>query len=335
MHSAIAILTYRRVESLKLILGQVTEWCKDAPIAIFEDCGQIDETEEFLARGAQFIRRDFGYECDVYEKTINGCKVEIFLSHENCGVCGNSNKAIKWFMKNTTADHLCLCNDDITIEGPFHKSYAEAHEKLAVGMFCFTDFDGESFKYATVKAKGIGIKLMTRMTGIMMSFTRKVVDRIGYYDAFNFTFGQEHCDYTNRARLSGFITLNGVIQHCLDIVCPFIHHQEVDSSLTDAEKTKYNADADTMIEIVGNRRYTMDPYVPYSSGRVSRVAGARDGVGIPIFLLRGYTRIKESRLEGAHPIQFLDFVDTKLVSAPVVDLGTDQGPRIDNDKLRL
>lgn len=332
MNSAIAILTYRRIESLKKFLGQVTEHCKDVPIAVFEDCGQTDETEEFLVRGATFLRRDWNYVADVYEKTINGAKVTIFLSHENAGVCGNSNKAIKWFMDETKANHLCLCNDDLEASGPFHNSYAVAHEKLGVGLFCFCDFEGpgyESFKWATVKSRGLQVKLMTRMTGIMMSMTRELVDRIGYYDAYNFTFGQEHCDYTNRARLTNFITLNGQIQHCLDIVIPELKHQEVDSSLTDSEKQKYNADADVMIEIVGSRRPSSDPYVPYSTGRCSRVAGARDGVGIPAHMLSGYARIKERRIDAdVEPIQFH--------SSPVaIDLGTDAVPTMDSDTVKF
>jgi hypothetical protein len=322
MNSAIGILTYRRVESLKLFLGQVTEHCKGVPIAVFEDCGQIDETEEFLARGATFLRRDHAYEADVYTKEINGCSVTIFLSHENAGVSGNSNKAIKWFMEETACNHLCLCNDDLEASGPFHETYATAHEKLNVGLFCFCDFEGpgfESYRWATVKARGMHVKLLTRMTGIMMSMTRELVDRIGYFDAFNFTFGQEHCDYTNRARLTGFMDLNGTMQHCLDVVCPELKHQEVESSLTDSEKQKYNSDADVMIEVIGSRRPTSDPYVPFSTGRVSRVAGARDGVGIPAYLLSGYSRVKDRRLDGASPIIFND-------KPEVVNLGTDKGP---------
>jgi hypothetical protein len=325
MNSAIAILTYRRVESLKLFLGQVTEWCKDAPIAVFEDCGQIDETEEFLVRGSKFIRRDFAYEADVYEKEINGVKVLIFLSHENAGVCGSSNKAIKWFMEETACNHLCLCNDDLEATGPFHQTYALAHQKLSVGLFCFCDFPGETYKWATVKARGLQVKLLSRMTGIMMSITRDLVNRIGYFDAYNFTFGQEHCDYTNRARLAGFLNLNGAMQHCLDVVCPELKHQEVESSLTDSEKSKYNSDADTMIEIVGSRRASADPFIAYCTGRCSRVAGARDGVGIPAHMLRGYHRIKETRLEGASPVLFVE-------STAVRDLGVDQ-VTMDSDKL--
>jgi len=342
MNSAIAILTYRRFESLKLFLNQVTEWCKDVPIAVFEDCGQMDETEEYLVRGATFVRRDFSLEADVYTKEINGCKVEIFLSHENAGVTGNSNKAIKWFME-TKCDHLCLCNDDLEVSGPFHKTYAAAHEKLGIGLLCHCDFEGEAYKWVVVKARGIQVKLLTRMTGIMMSFTRAVVDRIGYYDAYNFTFGQEHCDYTNRARLTGFINLNGVAQHCLDVVCPELKHQEVESSLTDSEKLKYNADADVMIQVVGSRRPTSDTFVGYSTGRCSRVAGARDGVGIPAHLLTGYSRIKENRLDGSNPIVFSDVPESfaagmrEIAAGNTVplDLGVDSGPTMDQDNVKF
>lgn len=195
LKSAIAILTYRRHDSLKLMLEQVLKECADpltgkleVPVAVFEDCGQSDATEDYLLQNATFLRRDFVYEADVYDRQ----GVTVYLSHNNAGVTGNSNKAMKWFMDETDCDHLCLCNDDLEVLGPFYKTYAEAHEKLGVGLFCFCDFEDESYKWVTVKSKGIPVKLLTRMTGIMMSMTRALIDDIGYYDADAFVFGQEH-----------------------------------------------------------------------------------------------------------------------------------------------
>jgi intein/homing endonuclease len=186
--SVICILTYRRVNSLRLLLEQVIVQCPDAKIAVFEDCGQCDGTEAYLLENSTFLRRDMVYEADVYDRG----GVQIYLAHSNVGVTGNSNKAIRWFMEQEGYDHLCLCNDDLEVTGAFHRSYAHAHALTEVGLFCFTDFTSESYAYAVVKHRGIQIKLMQRMTGIMMSMTRALVEKIGYYDADSFTFGQEH-----------------------------------------------------------------------------------------------------------------------------------------------
>jgi glycosyltransferase involved in cell wall biosynthesis len=278
MKSAIGILTYRRVNSLRLFLEQVQAECSEVPIAVFEDCGQTDNTEDFLLEGATFVERNHEFACDIYQRG----KVTVFLSHHNAGVCGNSNKAIKWFMERTDAEHLCLCNDDLEATGPFYLTYAEAHKKLDIGLFCFSDFTSDEYKFVTVPVRGTKVKILTRMTGIMMSFTRKLVEEIGYYDAMTFTFGQEHCDFNNRARLKGFINLNGQPQYSLDVPCPWLKHQDVPSSLTNEEKQRYNQHADTMIDIVAKSYYNQDLFRPYSIGRVAQTVGGRDGIGIPI-----------------------------------------------------
>ena len=297
MKSAIVILTYRRVNSLRLLLGQVEDQCPDAKIAVFEDCGQTDDTEAFLLENSTFLRRDMVYEADVYERR----GVQIYLAHSNVGVTGNSNKAIRWFMEQKDVDHLCLCNDDLEVTGPFHQLYSYSHNLTGIGLFCFTDFTSEAYKCVPVKFRGIKIKMMQRMTGIMMSMTRALVNAIGYYDADSFVFGQEHVDYTHRARLAGFIKLNGHPQHCLDICCDSLKHQEVPSSLTDDEKRNYNATADIMIDEVAKTYAVADWYRPFSTGKWSMTVGGRDGVGTPLDSLNRYSRVKDSQLDTQIP----------------------------------
>jgi hypothetical protein len=307
------------------MLEQVLKECPDVPVAVFEDCGQSDGTEDYLLENATFLRRDMAYEADVYDRQ----GVTVYLSHSNAGVTGNSNKAMRWFMEQTDCDHLCLCNDDLQVLGPFHKTYAEAHEKLEIGLLCFCDFEGDSYKWVNVKSRGITVKMLTRMTGIMMSMTRALIADIGYYDADAFTFGQEHCDYTNRARLRGFVKLNGQPQYCLDVACPTLKHQEVNSSLTDSEKQTYNAHADVMINEVAATYTSTSLYRPFSTGRWQMTAGGRDGVGIPLAQLTQYSRVKMPTIDPeCTPLHFIkkemptttvDFVDD--VGSPSDRLG--------------
>jgi hypothetical protein len=312
MKSAIALLTYRRVNALRLSLEQIKQHCPETPIAVFEDCGQTDGTEEYLLTGAKFVRRDLVYEADVYEND----GVTIFLAHSNSGVTAGSNKAIKWFMEETEADHLCLCNDDILVSGPFHKTYGNAHEKLGIGLLCMCNFTSDAYKWANVKAKGITVKLLSRMTGIMMSLTRSLVDCIGYYDANIGVFGQEHCEYTNRARLKGFVSLNGQQQYCLDIHCAYITHQEVESSLTPNEKNRHNAVADVMVEELARSYSYADLYRPYSTGGWDRVVAARDGTGISLACLENRSKIKDSQLDGCPPLPPFIQVSAEATSTP-------------------
>ena len=243
--SAIAIITYRRLPALKAMLVGLDTNCRNYPIAIFEDCGQRDGTSAFLAQGSTRKRRDdlMAYEHH-WPKPLNN--VTAFLGQQNLGVAGNSNRAIKWFMDETDADHLLLCNDDLYVLGDFAKFYAQAHQDLGIGFFAFTDFwESPTHRWVICRSRGYRIKVFQRMTGIMMSTLRRVVNKIGYFDTRFGKFGEEHCDWTNRIRFEHEIQLDGQDQPCLDVEPsnpdgsaghPVLKHQDVETSITGEER---------------------------------------------------------------------------------------------------
>src|SRR5512137_343020 len=106
MKSAIAVLTYNRLPVLQEEIKGIYEHCSQYPLAIFDDLSQRDGTGKWLAsawrNGAAPIHRD-DLMADEYRRE-DGSKA--FLARRNLGVAGNSNRAIKWFMEETDADHL-------------------------------------------------------------------------------------------------------------------------------------------------------------------------------------------------------------------------------------
>lgn len=196
--SAIAILTYRRQNVLATMLSGLQQHCGHYRTAVFEDCGQRDGTADLLQAGrTPKPRRDLmavEFEAkDINHPQLNYRNLEVFMGTRNLGVAANSNRAIRWFMEETKADHLCLCNDDLHVDGDFVKLYARGHADLGTELFCFGDFTHHpSYKWTTYRVRGYGVKFMGRMTGIMMSMTRSLVDKIGYFDAAFGQFGQEH-----------------------------------------------------------------------------------------------------------------------------------------------
>ena len=237
MRSAIAILTYRRVEALKVMLDGINKHCPQYRCAVFEDLGQRDATEAYLKQGRTSEPAP-GYlatEWVAGDRSPNP-GVEVFLGERNLGVAGNSNRALKWFM-NSGLDHLVLCNDDLHIDGNFVDFYGKAHEDLGLGMFCFCDFTHhDSYKWITYPWRGYTLKMLPRMTGIMMSITRKVVDDIGYFDTEFGQFGEEHCDYTIRARMAGHLRIDRQDMNCLDIEHKLLRHQNVKTSVTGSDR---------------------------------------------------------------------------------------------------
>lgn len=290
MKSAIAILTYNRVQALKDTLLGLTKFCPDYPLAIFEDCGQRDGTETFLKPAPlndQAVSRPdlLALEYDGQHIAPNA---KVFLGTSNLGVAGNSNRALKWFA-DSDCDHLCLLNDDLHVLGDFVNFYGKAHEDLDVGMFSFCDFvHHESYRWMTVNSRGYRVKMCPRMTGIMMSITRPVINRIGYFDARFGKFGEEHCDYMNRARFAGFLNLDGQPQVQLDLEAnpPLLKHQDVETSITGADRQLADMESVRVMRQVASR-YGQDPLYRQFALRLPKTAGYA-GNGIPVDNLGRY-----------------------------------------------
>lgn len=260
MKSAIAILTYRRLHALKAMMAGITWHCPQYQTAIFEDCGQRDGTTDFLRAGRvpepqpdlmATLYTTAMYTPGADPSKVNYPNAQVYLGDRNLGVTGNSNRALKWFMDGN-CDHLLLCNDDLLVTGDFAKFYGQAHQDLGVGMFCFCDFTKESpaisgkpesYKWTTYRCRGYGVKFLPRFTGIMMSVTRELVEKIGFFDPEFGKFGEEHCDYTIRARMAGGIRCEGQDMNCLDVEHDLLAHQDVQTSMTGVARDHANAEA--------------------------------------------------------------------------------------------
>ena len=191
-----------------MVLAGLERHCGRYPLAIAEDCGLYDTTAEFLRSD----RKPLDYRHDMLADHTTYHKAQVFLGRHNLGVAGQSNRLIRWFMEETKADHLCLLNDDLIVNGDFVAFYREAHQDLGFQLLSFCDFNSETYRWVTVPARtprrSYNVKVLPRMTGIMLSFSRALVERIGYFDTAFGKFGDEHsapggslvacCDYKNR-----------------------------------------------------------------------------------------------------------------------------------------
>jgi len=290
MKSAIAVLTYRRRHTLQTMLDGLAAHCPFYRTAIFEDCGQRDDTADFLQLNrVPHHRLDLlAYEYKEQPQEgpvplpVTAQGVQVFMGERNLGVACNSNRALKWFMDETDADHLCLCNDDLLVAGDFVKFYGQGHTDLNVGLWCFCDFTHhESYRWTTYRVRGYGVKFLPRFTGIMMSITRKLVEEVGYFDASFGQFGEEHCDYTIRCRFAGGIRLDGHDMNCLDLEHPLLRHQDCQTSVTGAERLQADKHASVVmaeaVKTYSNRHH----YRPFRLVQ-PKMAGGYSGGGIPV-----------------------------------------------------
>jgi GT2 family glycosyltransferase len=287
MKSAIAILTYKRLAAVQHFLETVQQTVDPAvPVGVFEDCGN-DETVRWLediSAPGHYVKH---LEADYREAP----GVSVFIGQRNVGVSGNSNRALRWFA-DSDCDHLLLCNDDLVSTGDFAKFYANAHDKTGVGLFCFSDFMDDSRKPVSVRARdGTRFNVIPRMTGIMMSITRRCFDSVGYFEADVFgKFGEEHVSWTHRARFAGELNVDGRACSCLDIPGAPLRHQDIDSTCNPATKASLDSEASISMAKAASRYPYTSPWRPFYLGPKFKVAG-RSGEGTDPWALQrlGYT----------------------------------------------
>jgi hypothetical protein len=106
-------------------------------------------------------------------------------------------------------------------------------------------------------------------------------------------YASKNCDYTIRARLAGFINLDGQMQNCLDLdPAPqtLLKHQDVETSMGGIERKALDKQAAEIMGYVA-KRYGQEPlYRPFYL-RLPKIAAGHTGVGIPTENLTQYALV--------------------------------------------
>src|SRR5208337_506877 len=296
MRHYIAILTYRRLPAFKTMLAGVQEYCPSCRLGVFEDCGNTDDTASFLRQDFSGVQRD-DLMAEQYHRTDY---FDVFLGTRNLGVAGNSNRAIKVFMDETDCDHLLLCNDDLHVLGDFAAFYGQAHQDLGTKFFAFTDFwHLPTHRWVICRCRGYRVKVFPRMTGIMMSTTRAMIQKVGYFDTRFGKFGEEHSDWTNRIRFLGGIQLDGMDQPCLDVEPtnpdgsagkPVLRPQDVPTSVIGEERKREDALSVERMREAAIRYATHSHFRPFTLTWPTHVGGLSD-TGIRLADIPGYKAV--------------------------------------------
>lgn len=281
MSSLIAILTFNRHKVLeRLMNGLVNHTPLEHTIAIFDDCSTKDNTPEWLSSQPNALHKptpgvmDFASKIEAthHFKKFGAHDVHVFIGTNNLGVAGNSNRAIAMFELLKDHDHLFLLNDDLVFTGDATSTYSKAHRDLDIGLFCFNNLPGEAYRFSVINIRGWKVKIFERMTGAIMSITRPLFNRIGYFDTRFPKMENEHCDYTNRARLYNFMNVLGKPQACIDIMTDEVDHQhDCEPTISGLTRQEWNREsmslmAQKIVEYQRGRFY--EPFtlrsVPYS-----------------------------------------------------------------------
>lgn len=288
MTSVVAIITYKRRAKVTALVDSIIANCPGVKIAVFEDCGN-DGTVEALSRGAESKPYDEELDVSVWAHPRG---YELYAGHQNLGVTAQSNRAIKWFER-SGADHLCLCNDDVTATGDFVREYACAHTTVGNHLWTFCDFTGDDYAALTTPFRGFDIKLQPRMTGMMMSMTKTLVTAIGYFDqTWNSKWGQEHCDFNNRAYFTGLVQVNGQAMRSLDIVSRHLKSVDGPSTITKEERPALDKAGEESINRASADYEWFAHYRPFGLAW-PRIAGGVAGVETELLARCGYAPVKD------------------------------------------
>ncbi len=301
MKPAIAILTYNRASVLKNSIASVLKHT-DCATAIFEDAGYKDNTVDFLIKDREPQNEDEVSECVRWYADRESC--EVYLGTRNIGVAGNSNRALRWFMESTDADFLLLCNDDILAKGDFTKAYGHAHEHTDIGMFCYCPFDTPQYACAETPYRGVPLRLLTRLTGMMMSITRNTVKDIGYFDVSFGPYGEEHCDYTYRAGLAGHAELDGYTHNGIDIKQDSLSYQDAPCSIDGSLRPELDEKASIAMKKASASYSVRDYYRPFATAHNDYAGGGSEGIRIEDML--GYA-VVQNRKDVVHPSELVSF----------------------------
>lgn len=282
MKSCVAIITYNRLACLKAALACFKN--QEVPVGVFEDEGWEDGTREFLSIG------DPGSWDDELKATRHSGlrkNVEAYLSKMNAGVAGNSNRAIRWFMR-SPCDHLVLCHDDLLINDSLVGLYREAHLKTGIGLFCWDNRDTTGEVRSSYN--GVSLRAVNGAGGKILSLTRKVVDAIGYFDTSFGKFGEEGGDYNIRARVAGFLKVEGKDLRCVDIVHDHAKTQDAPSSVGENRARLLVEAEQVMQKNISSYAYT-SPYRPFMLHKGPEFIGPAGGKGISTKNLSVYARV--------------------------------------------
>lgn len=140
------------------------------------------------------------------------------IDRSHGGIARTKNTCIKALL-DEGVDVGFLADDDMLYKkGDWHTRYAEAVQKTGIDHFSYFL---ESTPCEVREIGGAKVRQTPSVNGCFMTFTRKLVDKIGFFKILPNEYGHEHSNFSIRAaRLSGqggFFDLDDSVS-CLELI---------------------------------------------------------------------------------------------------------------------
>jgi len=152
-----------------------------------------------------------------YIDEINDSRIQVIKKGCNGGYSRIKNLGIQLIL-NSGCDFGFLCDDDILYQPNWFVHYIDAYNQTRYPHYCFYDHEynihikdpGQTFIH-----NNIALRRTPMLQGGMLTFSKEMINKIGYIKVFPRKLGHEHTHWTlkaiNRGIVPGFIDLNDSI----------------------------------------------------------------------------------------------------------------------------
>lgn len=123
-------------------------------------------------------------------------RIKIIYKPENSGVAKTKNTCIKLLLNNDCQVGF-LADDDLKYSTGWQDIYAHSMAETRIPHFSLFVDKGEEI----VEYNGHRVKKTPHVNGCFLTFTKKLIDSIGYFRILPYKYGHEHSNFTIRSTL--------------------------------------------------------------------------------------------------------------------------------------
>lgn len=144
-----------------------------------------------------------------YLKILNDKRVVIVEKKINSGVSKTKNTGIRLILENNF-DYGFLSDDDILYQKNWFVPYLNVMDNTKVKHLSFydkrwtPDISGVSKNSVMINYQGYNLELYENVQGGMLTFSKKMIETVGYFKIFPYKIGHEHSNFSYRCIRNGF-----------------------------------------------------------------------------------------------------------------------------------
>lgn len=177
-------------------------------------------------------------------------RIKVILKPENTGVAKTKNTSIK-----TLLDHDCpigfLADDDLHYQKGWAEHYVDSMKKASIPHFSLFIEGGAE----TVERNGHLIRKTPHVNGCFLTFTKNLIERVGYFRVLPYKYGHEHSNFSIRNCL-----MNQIPFFC-DVVDSERYLKLIPESIAVKSMLEIDQEGFRNNEAIATREFSREPFI--------------------------------------------------------------------------